>query len=281
MKKIRYLFEAALVRTLIALFGRLPPLTASNLGGMIGRTIGPLLSSNRKATRHIQDSLHTDAQTTRKIIKDMWENIGRVFAEYPHLEHIGAHHVELVNAERLHTLSADPELPAIFASAHLANWEVAGPTVHKMNIDVDVIYRAPNNPYVAGILQKCRSLDGTLQTYPKSSAGMRQVLGALKRGRKIGILIDQKYNEGMEVEFFGRPAMTSTSFIQMARKFDCPLFPVRVERIKGIDFRVTIFPPLDTQKDEILLIREMHDYLEQWIAEHPGQWLWLHKRWKV
>lgn len=279
MKKLRYLIEAALVGTLIFIFGKLPLKTASALGGKILETIGPRLSVNRKAIRHIRDALDIDEEPARKISKDMWNNLGRTFAEYPHLETIWRDHIELIGSELLEDLEHS-DRPALFFSGHLANWEIAGPCLQRHNIDLDLIYRAPNNRYVDTMLQRCRSMGGKLRTYPKSSAGMRQILNALKEGRRIGILIDQKYNQGVETEFFGRPAMTSPAYIQMAKRFKCPLYPARIERTGGENFRITIFPPLDLEKDEQTLLRESHDLLESWIKDRPGQWLWLHRRWK-
>ncbi|MDY0030282.1 MAG: lipid A biosynthesis acyltransferase [Pseudobdellovibrionaceae bacterium] len=279
MRKLRYLIEASLVRSLIFIFSLMSPAKASDLGGAILGAIGPLLSSSRKALRHITDSIHVDGKESHKILRKMWNNLGRNFAEYPHLYNLTEHHVTLEGAENLEGIPQSSG-PAIFFSAHLANWEIAAPSLRLQNIDVDLIYRAPNNPYVEDILQKCRSMNGTLRTYPKSSQGMRQVVSALKQGRRIGILIDQKYNQGVEADFFRRPAMTSTAFIQLAKKFKCPLIPVRVERLDGAEFRVTVYPSLDLSKEDDVLLKEAHTMLENWITERPAQWLWLHKRWK-
>ncbi|MFA7276500.1 MAG: lipid A biosynthesis acyltransferase [Pseudobdellovibrionaceae bacterium] len=280
MKKLRYLAEAFLVYSLFAVFHALTPQAASRLGGFIGGRIGPLLSASRKARRHIQLSLHTNNNDTNRIASGMWENLGSVFAEYPHLRELYMNRSELVGAAHLGSLPTSPDSPAIFFSGHLANWEVSAPSLRQKNIDVDLIYRPPNNPYVKDILDKCRSMDGTLKTYPKSSYGMRQVMSALKQGRRIGILIDQKYNQGVAANFFGRPAMTSTAFIQLAKKFNCPLIPVQVERLEGANFRVTLHKPLDLTKSDDDLLREAHALLEGWIRQHPAQWLWIHRRWR-
>jgi len=280
MKILRYAIEATLVRGLIFFFKILGPDRASATGGMLLGFIGPLLSSSRKALRHIELSLHTDPPRTREIMRGMWENLGRVFAEYPHLSSLYQNHVELAGVENIQSLIGT-ENPAVLFSGHVSNWELAGPSLKKCGIDVDLIYRAPNNPYVDAILQTCRSMDGVLKTYPKSSQGMRQVMTALKQGRRIGVLIDQKYNQGVEADFFGRPAMTSMAFIQLAKKFQCPLIPTRVERLHGVSYRVTFYPPMDLTKDDDTLLREAHALLEGWISERPAEWLWLHKRWKV
>lgn len=279
MKRVRYLIEAALVRSLIFGFGLMPVEMASATGGTIARFIGPKLSASRKAKRHVMNSLHVEPQEAERIIQGMWENLGRVFAEYPHLPTIYQHHVEVVGEDIAQDL-AQTYGPILFFSGHLANWEVGAPSLRRFNIDVDLIYRPPNNPFVENILQKCRSMQGALKTYPKSSAGMRLVMGALKNDRRIGILIDQKYNQGVEARFFGQPAMTSPAFIQLAQKFNCPLIPVQVERIKGPNFRVTIHPSLDVSKPVDALIEDAHRLLEEWITARPEQWLWIHRRWK-
>lgn len=280
MKKLRYLLEAALVYALMGIFKALPVSSASRIGGFIGRHVAARFSVTRKAKRHIESSLHVTSDESGRIATDMWDNLGRLFAEYPHLPELYMTKSELVGVENLGNLPTTPHTPAIFFSGHLANWEVSAPSLRQKNIDVDLIYRPPNNPYVKTILDKCRSMDGTLRTYPKSSQGMRQVMMALKEGRRIGILIDQKYNQGVEVPFFGQPAMTSLAFIQLAKKFNCPLIPVQVERLEGANFRVTIHKPMDLSKDDATLITEAHTMLERWISARPAQWLWIHKRWK-
>lgn len=280
-KKFRYLVEGFFVSLLIGLFRILPLDTASAIGGFIGHTIGPHLSSNRKMRRNIEACLpgKTKAEYD-KIIWETWDNLGRTFSEYPHLHKIAKERVTLIGAEHIQPV-IEQNLSCIMFTGHLANWEISGAYAHKLGIRLDLIYRAPNNPYVEGILQSCRSMEERITTHPKSAQGMRQVFAALKAGRSIGILIDQKYNQGIAMPFFGRTAMTSPAFAQLAQKFDCPLFPARVERLKGANFRLTMFPPMEIQGRTVEdIITESHIMLEQWITERPGQWLWLHNRWK-
>ena len=211
----------------------------------------------------------------RKIITGMWDNLGRVFAEYPHLETIAKDHVEFVGMEHV-----TQKNPAVLIAGHIANWEMAATSFYVRGIPIDLIYRAPNNPGVDTMLKKWRSLNGKINTYPKSKAGMRQVVAALSKGNNLGILIDQKYNPGLPAAFFGQTAMTSPAFVQLAQKYRCPLYPVRVERIAGCQFRVTCHAPLDADQPVETVIAKAHQLLEQWISERPEQWIWLHRRWK-
>lgn len=280
MKKLRYLAEATLVYFLMGIFRILPVETASNLGCFIGRNIAYQLSASRKAKRHVIDSLHLNSNDTDRIVKGMWENLGRLFAEYPHLRNIYTKRTELMGIENLGNLPNQPNAPVVFFGGHLANWEVAAPTITPYIPNLGLVYRPPNNPYVQNILDKCRSLDGSMPIFPKSNNGMRQLMASLKKGGRVGILIDQKYNQGVEADFFGKPAMTSMAFIQLAKKFNCPLIPVQVERLENARFRVTIHQPMDLTKDDMTLLTEAHTMLEGWIRQHPEQWIWLHKRWK-
>lgn len=279
-RRMRYIVQAVPVYGLAFLFGLLPLDLASAIGGKIAALIGPRTGVNRrKVIPHIRMALGTDEDQARAIARGMWENLGRTFAEYPHLRKIQMSRIEVVGIEHVAAVKEEGT-PAIFFSAHLANWEIAGPTLLRHGVHLDLIYRSPNNPYVDRLLQRYRSASGVLRAYPKTTAGMRQVVSALKDGRKIGILIDQKYNQGMECLFFGHPAMTSPAFIQLARRFACPLYPARLERTTGARFRVTIYPAMDLEKSDADLIDSAHKLLEEWITHRPDQWIWLHRRWK-
>lgn len=283
MKKIRYFTEFLIVSFFMTLSTCLGPQRASNLGGYIARHIGPLLSVNRKAKRHLSKVFPEKTDTEIKsILIDMWDNLGRTFLEYPHLEYIGQHHVELIGSDILKE-QIERCGPTVLMSAHFANWEVAAPSfLTQANFEMDLIYRAPNNPWVDDILQKYRSLHGKLKTYPKSKTGMRGVVDALSKKRHIGILIDQKFNGGILAPFFGYGAMTSPAFVQLSQKYSCPLIPATIERRgRNCDFRVTLHTPIPTENREIMdVISEAHAFLERAIRNNPAQWIWLHRRWR-
>lgn len=288
MKNIRYFFEAALLFILFLFFKILPPATASNIGGWIGRTVGPKLAASRKARRHIKRALpDTTPQEQDDIIKGMWDNLGRVIAEYPHLEHISKTRTEIIDLGQLDKFIQNEETPILFIGGHLANWEINGAaTLTQLNHPIDLTYRAPNNPWVAKILDKARTLNGRLKAYPKSRESGRLIMRTLKNAGSLGILIDQKYNEGIDVNFFDMPAMTNPIFVQLCQRYKCPLIPVRNERLNGCSFRLTSYPPLETfNADETPrpvedVIKDAHQLLETWIKERPEQWMWLHHRWK-
>ncbi len=278
MKNLRYLAEAALLYLLFGLFKCLGPETASNFGGWLGRTIGPRLAASRKALKNIEHAFPDKAPAEHKtILKDMWDNLGRVMGEYPHIQYIVQNHLTYEGEEHLNNLTGE----AVLFSAHLANWELISPALNaKLNNQMRSLYRAPNNPYSEKLLDRARMEGGHIDNIPKSKVGVRDMVRVLKEGGKLGVLIDQKYNQGLAVPFFGRPAMTSPAFIQLAQKFDCPLIPVQIERTDGIDFKLTINPPLNIDgKSEYEGVETAHHMLEDWVRQNPAQWLWLHRRW--
>lgn len=275
MKQFRYRLEAALLHTAFFFFRLLPPSVSSDFGGFLGRKIGPRLAASRKARKHIEKSL--DAPDTDTIVSDMWDNLGRVIAEYPHLKKLTS-----INFTKVSGIEHIKDIPhAVFFGTHLANWEVSGPSIFEQTgVLIHPVYRAPNNPFVAALLDGCRKTTDKTETIPKGRKGVRQLVSLLGRKENVGILIDQKYNEGVRVPFFGQDAMTSPAFVELAQKFNIPLIPIRVERLDRCQFRVTFYPAIPVRGREVTdVITDAHRLIESWIHERPGQWLWLHKRW--
>lgn len=288
MKKIRYILEACCSYFVYYVFKILPPAAASAFGGWLTGLIGPKLAASRKAERNLNtvfpDSTTKDRQ---KIIKGMWNNFGRVIAEYPHLKTISGQYVEVVGEDILKSVLKD-EKGAIFIGAHQGNWELNVPTLlMKYNIEADLTYRAMNNPYVNTLICKARNIDGRLQAHPKSRESGRKLLSTLRRHGYLGILIDQKYNNGLNVPFFGFPAMTNPVAFQLAQKMGVPLVFVQNERLKGCNFRLTVHEPIhlfNTDGTPLPLeniIENAHSLLEKTIRAQPEQWIWIHKRWKA
>ena len=283
MKKFRYFIEAVVVYALFFIFKLMPVDMASNCGGWIGRTLGPRLAASRKAKANLRQALPGAGED--KVITQMWDNLGRVIAEYPHLETIARDRVTMENAATLQKIKADGG-SFILISGHFANWEVQGATaLVQFGIQIDLMYRALNNPWTEELLYKSRTMGGKLRAFRKSREGASQMLKAMREGGTLGILIDQKYNEGIAVPFFGRPAMTNPIFVQLGQKYKCPVVPSRIERTGGANFKITIHEPMtltDANGANLpaeQVIAQAHGLMENWITEKPGDWLWLHRRW--
>ncbi|MDB5492086.1 MAG: Lipid biosynthesis lauroyl acyltransferase [Micavibrio sp.] len=284
LKKVLYALEFIPLGLMIGFFALLPPVFASRIAGSLGRNYGPKFGKSRKAIAHLKMALPGKTDDEYKaIVAGMWDNLARIFAEYPSLNYYGPR-VEMVGIEHLKGAFDDYGQVILF-SGHIGNWEVMAPALLEYGIELDLVYRAPNNPWADKVLDYFRSMNGKLVTIPKSKAGTRLLVERMRDNKSIGILIDQKYNEGIAAPFFGHPAMTSPAFVQLGQKFDCPVIPFRVERVDGANFRLNFFEPLalfDEQgvaRPADVLITEAHALLEGWIRERPEQWLWLHRRW--
>jgi Kdo2-lipid IVA lauroyltransferase/acyltransferase len=281
VKRLRYAIEAALLWLLLQFFGALPIDTASSLGGWLGRTIGPRLAGSRKALRNLERALPgVDAPA---VITGMWDNLGRVLAEYPHLARIcdpASGRVELIGGEIVRQHAAQGLVEIV--SAHLGNWEVSAYMSRMLGVDVALVYRAPNNPWSAQLLDRMRNAPAQ---FAKGAEGARAMVRYVAKGGHLALLIDQKMNDGVPVAFFGRPAMTAPAVVQLARKYNGAILPARCERLNGARFRITVHPPLalddtgDRARDDVTTLRRLHVLLEDWIRARPEQWLWLHRRW--
>ncbi len=283
-QKLRFLLEAGIVYGFYYLFRALPAKTASSLGGAIARCLGPYLPSTATAYKNLALAFpETTPQEKQRIILGMWDNLGRVFAEYPHLHKL-KEDIELVGAEHFNTVHASGK-SAMFFSGHLANWELGTVSANPFHITVHAIYRRPNNPYVDRLLYKAREDSGAAPPIAKGIAGARGMLSVLKNNNSLAILMDQKLNEGMAIPFFGHDAMMATAIASFALRLQCPIYPVLPERLAGGKFRVTVYPPLkientgDLDRDTYTILTEINRYLENWIRQNPEQWMWIHKRW--
>jgi KDO2-lipid IV(A) lauroyltransferase len=173
----------------------------------------------------------------------------------------------------------------IIFSGHIANWEIGALAAVQYGIGVVQIYRAANNPIVDRMIARFRG-DPRLDTFiPKGSHAARMALAAMRGGRHLTMLADQKLNDGIPVPFFGRDAMTTAALALLALRFGCDVLPARVERLDGARFRLTVFPPLplpesgDKAADLTALMTAVNATLESWIRDRPEQWFWLHRRW--
>jgi len=285
-RQVAHLAEAAGLFAIITLFGLLPVDWASAVGGWIGRTVGPHLGISRRALQNLRRALPNNSEAdNRRIVRGMWDNLGRSVAEFPHLETICAaqsHRVEIVNGQDVAALR-EAGRPAILFGGHFANWEVGPATIHRLlGPSLLSVFRASNNPWADWVLRRRMP---ARRAVAKGADGGRDLLRHLHGGGHVAMLVDQKMNDGIAVPFFGRDAMTAPAIARLALRFDCPIVPVRVERLNGAHFRFTVLPRLelsdkgDTADNVLATMTRISALLEEWIVARPEQWLWLHRRW--
>jgi Kdo2-lipid IVA lauroyltransferase/acyltransferase len=288
---IQYRLEFWLARLFWALFAALPVATASNLGGRMGMALGRLPALARRTDRNLRLAMPELAPRERAaIVAGVWQNLGRTVGEMPHLSDFtltegapGQGQIQVVGANILLEQLGQGQAGLLFGG-HLANWELMNLVTAKLGRPVHAVYRAINNPLIDDWLQRSRN-ELALSTLAKGRAAARGVLAALKQGEPVGMLVDQKMNDGIAVPFFGRPAMTAPALAQLALRQNIAILPVRCERLAGAAFRMTFHHPLaydesgDRAADVGAVMRQVNEMLEDWIRARPEQWLWPHNRW--
>ncbi|MDQ1192188.1 KDO2-lipid IV(A) lauroyltransferase [Brevundimonas vesicularis] len=272
-----------------ALFGFLRLLgveRASGLGGWLLRTLGPLTGTQKTVMRNLRIAFPEMGEAERQALAlAQWDQTGRTFAELAVMDHLTPEggRVEVVGMERLHALR-DSGKPAVLISGHLANFEVMAAVIMASGVPCQVTYRAANNPYVDALIRQSRERYGIRLFAPKGD-GTRELMAGMKRGDSIALLVDQKYNQGPEVEFFGQPVNASPGAARLALKFDTVMLPLSVVRLPGVRFRVTAHEPIvvnqseDKAADTLAGIQAANRFVEDRVREHPVDWFWVHKRW--
>jgi KDO2-lipid IV(A) lauroyltransferase len=287
-RKLRFFAEYLLVQLFVWLMRALPARTASNIGGWLGRTIGPHVKRTQLARSLMATHLpHSSATDRERYLTEMWDHLGRVICEYPHL---AAGHMDswytLHGSAHFEAAKATGK-PIMIISGHIGNWEMIGKVMALQGEKMHLVYRPPNNPYLDRLIDRIRARF-TLGHYGKGAEAAKGTLMALKKGETIGMLIDQKDNAGAMVRFLEADAMTMLSGAKLAKRSGAILLPMKAIRVNGTHFRCDIMPPIampdpaeynDDEAHEIAIMQRLNGILSDWIRETPGQWFWVHRRW--
>jgi KDO2-lipid IV(A) lauroyltransferase len=287
---IGHRLEYILVLLLIGLFRILGVDAASALAGGVARAFGPLIKPiHRRADESLKRSFPDwSEERRRQVAAGVWENLGRTSAEFAHLDkfrpfELGGR-VDVDGADRLFEV-AKGGTPVIYVSGHFANWEVMPITIHRSGVDYGFVYRAANNPLVDGLIIRARGRVMSRLQIPKGKRGGRQLIDAMKSGKSLAMLVDQKLNDGIAAPFLGREAMTAPAAARLSLKFGAPIVPMSLARTNGAHFRITVHQPIaftptgDATADVLHLTTLVNQALERDIRARPEQWLWLHRRW--
>ena len=273
--------EATVGFTLFGLARLLPVGAASALMGWVLSSLAPLTPWQARARRNLAYALpDIDSAEQDRILTGMWNNLGRVIGEYPHvgrLDRLGR--VEFVGLDHIKHLDSG----GFLIGAHIGNWEVGPLAALAVGKQVAAIYRPLNNPLLAGLLERRQTAYGG-DIYRKGREAALGMVASVRKGQMMCLLVDQQLREGMSIPFFGRPARTSISHIKLAIKKQVPIFYMRTERLDGCRFRVTISAPLTLPKtaDDTTVsavAADINAEIERWIRQDPTQWFWPHRRW--
>jgi len=291
MKIIKYFFEFITIISLFCIFKIIGLKNASNLGSILGRSIGPLFRSKLTIKQNIKIGIgEINEKKESEIITSMWSNIGRTFAEYVFLKDFklnrtNFNHMKIIGINHLEEIKKNNE-SVIFYSGHFANFELMAMELEKSGIKCAAIYRPLNNFFLNPLMEYLRMKYICPNQIPKGRIGMREIIDKVKNGYSIALMVDQRVSEGPRAPFFNKPAHTTTIPAQLALKYNCKLVPISLERKEGPVFEMTINEPYkiektgDEEKDAKNITLKINQKIEQMILDNPKQWIWSHNRWK-
>ena len=291
MKTIKYFFEFISIISLFTIFKIMGLKNASNLGAILGKFIGPLFRSKDIIKKNIKTGLgEINEQKESEIINDMWSNIGRTFAEYVFLkdfkfDRTNFDHMKINGTNYLDEIKKNNE-SVIFYSGHFANFELMAMELDKFGIKCAAIYRPLNNFFLNPIMEYLRMKYICPNQIPKGRIGLREIIGKVKNGYSIALMVDQRVSEGPKTMFFNKLAHTTTIPAQLALKYNCKLVPISLERKEGANFEMTVHTPHKIHKtgndeeDTKNITNKINQIIEKMILRNPKQWIWTHNRWK-
>ena len=286
LQHLQWRLETAGYDLLSALVRTAPIDAASDFGGWLFKRLGPLTSVHRTVLRNLRLAFpEWDEAERQRIASAQWENVGRVLIEFFIMDKImdDSTRVEVVGRDRLEAIVASGR-PGMFVSGHFANWEVMAAASRLVGIDGVLAYRGANNPYIDARMRETRRRYGIKLFAPKGAKGGREIMSALSNGVSVGILSDQKYQEGVMAPFFGHQVATQHAPVRFAMRFGAPLQPAWVERGKGARFRVVIADPIPlpaeggTHEDVEHAVAAINAFIEGRARARPWEYWWVHKR---
>ena len=213
----------------------------------------------------------------------MWKNYGMTFIEYIFLDYFKKKnsHIEIIGEKNLINVIKNNK-PVIFISGHFANFELMSMEITKRNIQLATIYRPLNNIFLNPLMEYLRKKYVCKNQIKKGINGVRETIEYIKKNYSIALMIDQRVSEGEKINFFGKPALTTTLPAQLSTKYDLGIIPVYIQRDKNNKFKIEFQNEINPKnfENKLELTKELNKVLEKMIIRDPNQWIWTHNRWK-
>tara|TARA_Y100001958_G_C21174697_1_gene505770 strand:- start:203 stop:1063 length:861 start_codon:yes stop_codon:yes gene_type:complete len=286
MKYLKYFTQFVCVILSFSIFKLLGPKLSSSVSGKIFEKIGPLFRSKKIIHSNIRKALpNINFENEKKLINSMWNNYGRVFAEYMFIENFRtgnlATNINLEGKEILDEIRQNNK-QVIFISGHLSNFELMAMCLEKNDINLAAIYRPLNNIFLNPLMERIRKKYICKNQIRKGIGGMKKLIKLKKKNFSTALMIDQRVSEGILSNFFNQKALTTTVPAQLVKKFDIPVVPIFIKRINQINFKIIIKNPIYFPKERTIqnITEELNIELEKMIILNPEQWIWSHNRWK-
>tara|TARA_A100001011_G_scaffold187155_1_gene195705 strand:- start:164 stop:1024 length:861 start_codon:yes stop_codon:yes gene_type:complete len=286
MNKIKYFFQFLIIIFMFFIFKILGVKISSFIGGKIFEFIGPFFRSKKIIHLNIKRVFpNLEQKEINKIASRMWNNYGRVFAEYIFIKKFRNSELNdniiLEGKEILNDLK-EKNIKAIFISGHFSNFELMAMQIEKFGIKIAAIYRPLNNIFLNFIMENIRTKYICKKQIKKGVGGLKDLLKLNKEGYSTALMIDQRVSQGSRLNFFNEKAFTTTIPAQLVKKFNMPVVPIFIERFDGIKFKMKVQKPIYFSDDNSIdnITGKLNKILERMILDSPNYWIWSHNRWK-
>ena len=286
MKLIKYFFQFLFILFFFSLFKIFRFKISSKIGGKLFEIIGPIFRSKQLIHTNIKKAFpKNNSVEIKKLTKLMWNNYGRVFAEYMFIKDFRFEKIdskiEIIGQEILDEIKKSNK-PVVFISGHFSNFELMAMQIEKAGIKLSAIYRPLNNIFLNRIMEKIRKKYICKNQIKKGIAGTRELIKFQRNNYSIALMIDQRVSEGEKVNFFNQEAYTTTIPAQLAKKFNMPIVPIFIERVNATNFKIKISKPINFLKSDSIknITSKLNVIIEEMILKNPTQWIWSHNRWK-
>lgn len=265
-----------------------------NFADWLTRKIGPRMRRHKLMLTNLRNAFPEKSEAEiEEVARASWGNMGRLAAEYvfldrlfdfdPHSDKPGR--IEVSGIPIFLDLRDNPR-PFIVFTGHTGNFELLPVAGAAFGLTVTVLFRPPNNPYVAQKVFDFRAkrMGNLVPSHAGSSFSLARELEA---GRGVGVLVDQKFRKGLNTLFFGRDVKTNPLLPKLVRQFNCEVYPARCIRLPNNRYRLEIEPKLEMPRNEAggldltATAQMLNDKVESWVRENPEQWLWYHDRWNI
>ena len=286
MRKIKYFLQFIIIILFFFIFKILGIKLASFLSGKIFQIVGPLFRPKELINSNIKRAFpKIDEINLKKISTSMWNNYGRVFAEYMFIKNFRSgelnKNIILEGEEILQDIKINKKR-VVFISGHFSNFELMAMQIEKIGIKIAAIYRPLNNIFLNQIMEKIRKNYICKYQIKKGIGGIKELVKLNNEGFSTALMIDQRVSEGIKSNFFNQKAFTTTIPAQLVKKYKIPVVPIFIERFDNVKFKITVVKPINF--DENKSVEDITDYLnkilENFIKDKPNYWIWSHNRWK-
>ena len=287
---MRHRVESSIVGALVAFVRVMPGPLVRASGTLLGLAFYTVDGAHRRiAERNLAAAFpRRSARERRAIVRRVFTHFGRLLVELlkfstlsdealmARVEFDGEEHARLAYAQGKGVL---------FITGHFGFWELHA-VVHALRIEpIGVLARALDNPYLNQRLEDIRQRTGNSVIYRQGT--IRRVMRMLQAGHGVAVLIDQhiQTRDAVYVEFFDRPAATTSAVAALALRTGAPVVPVFALPLGGGRYRMIyehpVEPPSADSEDAIReFTQRCTDVLEMYVRRHPDLWLWMHRRWR-